>query len=121
MISYSLNSDGVFYVLFSETVTFEELKEYLEGFAKLVNPSENLLSLYDLRDAELNVSTKDLSSIIKMSDKITANYNTIRTAFLVDKPNLTAYSLLFTEEAASKNAKREVFSSKEAALNWLTG
>ena len=119
MISYSLNSDGIFYVTFSETVTTEHIKNYLSEFEQLDYLPGKLLALYDLRNAALKIESKDVSVISDITNKSTRNFHTVRTAFLVEKPNVTAYSILFSEEHVPKKTKREVFSTKEAALDWL--
>ena len=58
-------------------------------------------------------------SVAKLSKKVTTSYTSVRTAFLVSKPKVTAYSMLFTQAPASTKSSRKVFSTKEAAINWL--
>lgn len=119
MINYSLNKDNILYVTFSEKVTVEDIKNYLLEFEKIDNMPQYLLSLYDLRSCELVIENKDIAIISELTDYFTRKFQKVRTAFLVDKPNLTAYSILFSEELVPKRTKREVFSTEEAALIWL--
>lgn len=118
MINYSLNNDGIFYVQFSETVSLEDIKEYLQDFEKINYLPQNLMTLHDFGNAKMLLTGKDIAIISELTDKATTFYRTVKTAFIVDKPNLTAYSILFAEDSRGKT-KRKVFSTEEAALNWL--
>lgn len=119
MISYSLNDSGIFYVKFSGTVTAEDVKAYLLEFETLNDLPENFLSLYDLRDADINLDREDILSISDLTIKVTASYKTVRTAFLVHKPVVTAYTYLFITELPSEKTVRKVFSTEDAAIKWL--
>jgi hypothetical protein len=119
MINYSLKDNGIFYVTFSGSVSVEDISKFLSEFEKLSNLPKDLLALYDLREVDLVLKVSDLTAISELTIKITAPYKTVKTAFLTDKPNLTAYSILFTEELVSEKTMRKVFSTEAAALNWL--
>lgn len=120
MISYSLKDSGIFYVNFSETVSLEDIKAYLLEFEKLDNLPKDFLSLYDLRGANMQLKAEDIICISKVTEKVTASYKSVKTAFLVDKPKLTAYSFLFSVDHNSEKTTRQVFSTETAALKWLS-
>lgn len=119
MISYSLHDSGIFYVKFSGSVTAEDIKAYLLEFELLNDLPKDFLSLYDLRNADINLNKEDILSISDLTNKVTASYKTVRTAFLVLKPLVTAYSYLFIDELPSEKTVRKVFSTEEAAIKWL--
>ena len=119
MITYSLNNDGIFYVTFSGIVTVEDIENYLLDFEKLSNLPQDLRALYNLRSADMKLTHDDLIYISELTNKATAVYKTVRTAFLVDEPKITAYSIIFTEQLTSSKTKRKVFSTESAALSWL--
>ncbi len=119
MISFSLRDSGIFYVDFSDTVTVEDIKNYLFEFARLDNLPKNIYLLYDLTEVDMNLELVDISFISKLAEKVTSSYKTIRTAFLVDKPKITAYSILFNVDTSSEKILRNAFSTEEAALKWL--
>ena len=119
MIRYSLREDGIFYVSISGTVSVEDISKFLLAFEKLSNLPKDLLALYDLRNVDMNLTVKDLIVLSELSIKVTAPFNSVKTSFLVENPKLTAYSILFTEELMPENTMRKVFSTEEAALNWL--
>jgi len=120
MISYSLKDSGIFYVNFSETVSLEDVKTYLLEFEKLDNLPKNLLSLYDLRGANMHLKAEDIFCISNLTEKVTTSYKSIKTAFLVNKPKLTAYSFLFSVDHNSEITTRQVFSTEKAAFKWLS-
>ena len=119
MINYSLSETGIFHVTFSGNVSVEDIKKYLQEFEKLSNLPQNLLALYDLRGANLKLTHNDLIFLSELTSKVTASYKTVRTAFLVDKPDQTTYSIIFTEQLVLEKTARKVFSTESAALNWL--
>ena len=119
MITYSLKESGIFYVNFSETVLPEDIKTYLLEFEQLKNLPSDFVSLYDLRGANLLLDSEDIAAISKLTEKATTDYKSVKTAFLVDKPKLTAYSFLFSVDHNSEKTTRLVFSNKEEAIKWL--
>lgn len=119
MISYSLKESGIFYVDFSETVSLEDIKSYLREFEKLDKLPQDFLSLYDLRGANLLLDSEDIMAISEISEEVTVDYKSVKTAFLVDKPKLTAYSFLFSVDHNSEKTMRLVFSNEKEALDWL--
>lgn len=119
MISFSLRYSGIFYVEFSDTVTVEDIKNYLFESGRLDNLPKEIYLLYDLREVDMNLEIDDISFISKLAKKVTSPDKTIRTAFLVDKPKITAYSILFNVDTSSEKVLRNVFSTEEAALKWL--
>lgn len=119
MIKFSLLDTGIFYVDFSETVTVEDIKNYLVEFERLDNLPKELYSLYDLRGVDMNLETDDIPLISKLTETATSSYTTVRTAFLVDQPNITAFSILFNVSTSSEKTLRDVFSTEEAAVRWL--
>lgn len=119
MITYFLNESGIFYVNFSETVLPEDINKYLLEFEKLKNLPSDFVSLYDLRGANLLLDSEDISAISKLTEKVTAAYKSVKTAFSVNKPKLTAYSFLFSVDHNSAKTTRLVFSNEEETIKWL--
>lgn len=119
MIKHSLNESGIFYVILSGVVTAADIITYLHEFEKIDYLPPNIRLLYDLRNASINLKLRDIVAISKFSKKVTSAYQSVRTAFLVSKPNVTAYSILFSRESKSKKTSRKVFSTENAAIQWL--
>ncbi len=119
MISYSLKDSGIFHVMFTETISAEDIKNYLLEFKMLNNLPQDFLALYDLRGVDMKLTQKDLNIISVLTDQVTSSYKTVKTAFLVDRPNITAYSILFPDTSVPDKTIRKVFSTEEAAIEWL--
>lgn len=120
MIKYRFDDSNIFTVTFSETVTKKNILDFLLEFGTLQNLPKELLILYNILDAKINLQMDDLISISQVADKVTSSYKMVRTAFVVDQPTITAYSYLFSHNTSSKNKIRRVFSSDEAAIKWLS-
>jgi len=118
MISYSLEDSGIFDVKFSGIISLNDVNKFLSDFDMINYLPQDIMLLYDLREANLNFNTRDIWSISEMTNKATSSYNSVRTAILVNKPNSTAYSILFAKESSHKII-RKVFSTVEAAIAWL--
>lgn len=119
MIRYLLKKSGIFYVTFEGTISVEDITSYLLEFEKLDYLPPNLLAIYDLRNAEMQLSANDISNFSELSSKVTSQYKSVRTAFVVNKPSLTAYSLLFSNSPNPDKTKRRVFIAETSATNWL--
>jgi hypothetical protein len=119
MITYNVREDGIFFVKFIGPVTFQDVREYLEKFGKITNLPKDIKLLYDFQEGEIDFIEEDLINIAKLADKATENYNSVRTAFLTSQPDTTAFSFLFSQLKQKPNNKRHVFSTYEAAMNWL--
>ncbi len=119
MIEYSLEDSGIFKVIFRGEVNVNDIRDYLLEFEKIDSLNKDILLLYDLREAKMKITLKDIFAISKAAKKATLTYDSVRTAFLVTQPNLTAYSILFTKDLASSNTKRKVFSTENIAFKWL--
>ena len=119
MITYSLKDTGVFYVDFSGTVLLKDIEDYLNTFETLENLPLDFLSLYDLRGAHMQMNSEDIQFISALTQQVTRKYRSVKTAFLVDKPKLTAYTLLFSVDHDLEKTTRQVFSNERNAIEWL--
>jgi len=118
MISYTFDQN-ILFVTFIGTIKLEDIINYLKEFDKLDFLSENLLLLYDLTNADINIAPTEIKIISQIADVSTYGYNSTRTAFLVGNPKITAYSTLFSNLAENSKTQRKIFSTKEAALKWV--
>ena len=119
MITYSLKESGVFYVTFSGDVSKDNVMDYLDDFEKIGNLPKNLLTFYDLREANMFVKYSDILAISRKAKKVTNSYETVKTAFIVDSPGLTAYVMLYIMQSVRTKSVRKVFSTTDAAYKWL--
>lgn len=118
MISYILDQN-ILVISFIGKINNDDIFNYLHEFSSIADLPSNLLLLYDLLNAELEVAPSDIKKISTIADSSTKKYQSVKTAFLVNDPKLTAYSTLFTNLANPNKTQRKIFSTKEAALKWL--
>ncbi len=119
MIGYWLEESGIFVVKFSETVGIEEIKKYISAFEKLSNLPDNILILYDFREALVKLKKEHIQMLNELAEKASRKYLSAKTAFIVDKPIITAIMLMFSEKTLTTKTKRKVFSTEIAAREWL--
>ncbi len=119
MITFYLNDANIFYVRISDKISIGDIKDYLAEFKLIDYLPQKLILLYDLLDAELDISLDDINTISRIADEVTEKYLSVKTAFLVGNPNVTAYSFLFSELKDSKVKIRKIFSTLDAATSWL--
>ncbi len=118
-IIYNIESNSIFHVYMKGNFILNDITNYLNEFKKIESLPDNLLLLYDLREANLTFSLKELQIISNLADSTTNNYSRVKSAFLVDKPKESAYSVMFSDYQKSLMKMRKVFSSEEIAITWL--
>lgn len=119
MITYSVDEEGIFNVVFSGPVSFLDIKNYLEEFKAIDTLPPKIRLLYDMQEGEINLAEEDLANIARLADEATVKYSSVRTAFLVSKPDVTAFTYIFSQFKKNTQSIRRVFSTRDAALNWL--
>jgi len=120
MIKYQME-DNIFTVIFTGTISFDEIISYLNDFGQMKDLPKSLKLLYNFIDAEFDLNPVKIQIISDKAIEVTALYDNIQTAFVVAEPKITAYSMLFSLMSANEKALREIFSTVLAAKNWLTG
>ncbi|MBN1952888.1 MAG: hypothetical protein JW801_16915 [Bacteroidales bacterium] len=119
MIDYLIDAQGIFTVKFSGPVSFLEIKEYLEKFKVIDKLPEHIRLLYDFQEGEINLAEDDLVNIAQLADEATLGFESVRTAFIVSKPDVTAFTFIFSQLKKNDRSIRRVFSTRDAAMNWL--
>ena len=119
MITYSFNDANIFCIKFTGDITFEEIKNFLSKFKTLSNLPQKLQLLYDFIEANIKIQPDDIKAISTLADEATINYKFVKTAFMVDKPMETAFSIMFSQPQNNKNKVRKVFTTESAAVQWL--
>ena len=119
MITYELNKEDIFLVRITGDIVQDDIKNYLYEFKNIDNLPKNLLTFYDLQNANINLSFTEIVSMARLAKKVTLPYDTVRTAFLVNKPNITAYALLFIQAFTDNKNVRKVFTKSAEATGWL--
>ena len=121
MVKFQLNEDGIFIVDFFGTLSLAMVSEFLDDFKKIDTLPQNLMIIYNLLDVDISLSASELGPLAQLAKESTQRYQNIRAAFVVDNPRGTALSTLFKEMKSNDTRTRQVFSSINAASNWLLG
>lgn len=118
MTSYGF-IDNILHVSVDGESTINDLFDFLDDFAALDNLPSNLKVFYDLRNAKLDLRLDEINILSKKAEQLTVECDTVKTAFCVEDPKITAYTMLFSWLPESDKIKREQFSTEKAALEWL--
>lgn len=111
--------EGTLRVTLTEHIGFNELVGFLHDLTKVDNLPADLKVFYDLRQADVHLHLDEINKLSAMAEKMTTNLNSIKTAFVVEDPTVTAYTMLYSWLPSDDRLKREQFSTEEAALEWL--
>lgn len=111
--------DDIYTVAFTDVVTVGDIYEYIHEFNELHNSPQHLKVLYDFTDVDLMISLDDIPTIAKEEGKATSQLLSLKTAFVVKDPKVTAYVMLFQWARPAEHVIRREFSSIDVALKWL--
>ncbi|NJO92730.1 MAG: hypothetical protein HC831_29995 [Chloroflexia bacterium] len=112
---------GIFTVVFTGDILFDSIISYLDDFKNMQGLPKNLKLLYNFTNANFHLDPVKIKIISDKATDVTSNYTSIRTAFVVAEPKVTAYSMLFSLMNNTEKTSREIFSTLSAAIDWLNG
>ncbi len=110
---------GILETLFNGEVTLLEVVNYIIRTKENKKYPRTLKIFTDSSDAIFNFSIEDLNIIMEENLKSLKNYSCIIDAIIVDNPKNTVLTMLYAKLAETKKYKFKVFTTKEAALDWL--
>jgi len=100
-------------------ITSDDLYAFLEEFGSFEDLPEHLKIFYDLRKASIEIRLDEINLLSQMAEDKSQKFKSVKTAFCVEDPKITAYAMLFSWISNNPKVKREQFSTKAAALAWL--
>lgn len=106
-------------VEFSGEIKVENVIEHINILFTEYELPIDLRVLEDARKATYDMTIDENDQILEQVSKYVNQFNTIASAFLQDKPYETAINLDYQYLVPFSNMKYKVFTTKEAALNWL--
>ena len=121
MLSFKFDrNENILFVEESGSVSFNEKQEYIQEVLNILNNSKKLKILQDSREAILNFSIEKIEIIRnKIVERLNDNNTMLIQAVIYDSGIETAYSIIYEKMNLPKNYIHKVFSTKEAALQWL--
>ncbi len=110
---------GILKSTFEGVVSLKEIIDYINATKDNTTYPRVLKILTDATKAEMNFNPEDLPLIVEANYKSIEKYDYIIDAIVLDAPKETALSLLYQKLAETKKYKFQIFSTQNAALNWL--
>ena len=120
MIKYSFNKDiQVLEVIYHGEIRVEDIISHAQFVSENKELPRKLNILTDSRNAQYSFSLNEGKKLIKLLKQSLRNYEFIKDAFLHSSPRETAFSTLLEIEQQYTNYAHKIFSTREAALEWL--
>ncbi len=120
MISSHYNTDlGILEVRYTGRLGYTELKNFHDRLTHDQDIPRELRILTDARDGEYEITEKDVALVLEDIHLQMKSFTYIKAAYIHTKPRETAISLITGEKNTVPNYFHKVFSTQEAALNWL--
>ncbi len=119
MISLKVLDNGIFYLTIKDTIYYDAVICFFNEFLAIESAPEEFKVICDFRQAEIKLTKNEINIISRKADAIATRFKSVHTAILVDKPDLKAKAILFALNSIRSHSVRKIFSTDEAALNWL--
>lgn len=121
MISSHLNREtGIIETRMTGNVILEEITGYIHELKNAEKYPSRMLILTDATHGTFELSDDDNQQIVSIVLQYISSFELIKDAIIISDPRTTAYSILYRKTAARiPNYRFEIFSTREAALNWL--
>lgn len=110
---------GVLESMFSGEIYLKEITDYIIATKENTSYPRKLKIITDARNAHFNFLPKDLETIIYENNRSLEKYDFIVDAIIVKSPQTTAISMLYKELTKNKKYKFNIFSTREAAFEWI--
>ena len=119
---FQIKSDSkgsYFYRKLKPEISFSDMLDTLNYFKDCSNLPSNLRILEDSRDVKVAFSIKEIPDIMKDAIEIMKSYDLVKHAIVYNSALYTAYGLLAEKFVSNERYFLKVFSSMEAAKDWL--
>ena len=113
------NETGILDSKFEGDVTLKEIVDYIRATKENAIYPRLLKILTDSTRANMNFNHDDLEVIVNENLESIKRYEFIIDAIVLDSPKETALSILYQKISAASNYRFQVFSTREAAIEWL--
>jgi hypothetical protein len=120
MINYQFNKElQILEVSYEGDIGLDEIIEF--GDLVYTDPGlpRDLKILTDATTARYTLTHSELKDLINLLAVHVKAYHSIKAAYIQTQPRETAYSYIVEMEAKLPNYYHAVFSTRQAAINWL--
>lgn len=104
---------------FKGKVKLQEIVDFMEATKNNRIFPRSLKILTDTTNAEFDMTTFDLNKIVEANNQSLEQYDYIIDAIVIENPKVMALSILYQELAENKKYIFKIFSTREAAIDWL--
>lgn len=104
---------------FKGDVYLNEILDYIKATKANATYPRKLKILTDAQHAIFKFNANDLKAIVSENNQSLERYHAIIDAIIIDSPQTAALTILYQELAKNDKYYFNVFSTQEAALNWL--
>jgi len=120
MIDIKFNSEyRILYVTFTGVVGFDDLELYMHKIKGLDESHEFLDVIHDMREIDYKLQPDKIGDLLKAAKSVTSRFTFLRVASVHQNAHSTAISTIIRERLEIKNVEYKVYSTVEAALDWL--
>ncbi len=106
---------------YSGNLTLDELFQHLNHLSESAEYDRRLYILTDGYEVKVDFPADAIESIMETTARALQGYTSVREAILVDSPLEAAYATLYQSMNEISNYSVRVFSTVEAANEWLYG
>lgn len=110
---------GILDSVFESKVDKKQLVDYIDTTRLNKSYPRKLKILTDSTNADMILTKNDLLEVVQANLKSLNEYDLIIDAIVTKNPKETAFSLFYKELSATNKYRFEVFSTREAAMQWL--
>jgi len=122
MITYNYNNEtGMLETILSGEINVKDLTEYILGLSNDKNLPRKLKILTDATKGKFSIGVlpKDMVTLVNVNKRSLAQRDFIYDAFILTGAFEIALGMLYRNLSKTKKYRFNVFSTQEAALDWL--
>lgn len=104
---------------YSGNISLDEISDHFHQLGRTINLPDYLYYYEDHTEAKYTFKAGDVKKIVRLLNICIKRFECIKVAIIQSKPRETAYSILALQYLDFTNINASVFSTTEAANNWL--
>ncbi len=122
MNTYHFNKElNIYETKYTGLLTILNIIDHYNRIAKNNKLPKILNTIIDCREAQFDIKTNEINYTKEAVKSALNKYEKIKEAIIIDKPYETAIATLFKNyNAYLKSYSFKIFSTEEAAINWLS-
>lgn len=118
IISFS-EDIGLLHIRYVGILTIEDISASFKEAKRDFPLPKDLLVISNFLDAETNIRYTELHKLIRPTIDVIRSHKSIYDAIITDKPKGMAFSTLFKALIKKSNVNYKIFSTVEAAQEWI--